>query len=102
MTTSLNSLAIFAITGTLTALAATPVMGGSLDASMLGPRRSLPLKTRNCLCRRSNRSLSAPPIPSGKRFRAARDRAGIFGDECLLRGAETGLSRAFPAKAPGS
>jgi hypothetical protein len=34
MTTSLNSLAIFAITGALTALAATPVMGGSLDASM--------------------------------------------------------------------
>jgi hypothetical protein len=34
MTTSLNSLAIFAITGTLTASAVGPVMAGSLDASM--------------------------------------------------------------------
>jgi hypothetical protein len=34
MTTSLNSLAIFAITGTLTASAMGPVMAGSLDASM--------------------------------------------------------------------
>jgi hypothetical protein len=34
MTTSLNALAIFAITGTLTASAMGPVMAGSLDASM--------------------------------------------------------------------
>jgi hypothetical protein len=34
MTTSLNRLAIIAISGALTALAATPVMAGSLDASM--------------------------------------------------------------------
>jgi hypothetical protein len=36
--------------------------------------------------------LSALQIPAGKRFGEARDRAGIFGHECLLRGAETGLS----------
>ncbi len=59
-------------------------------------------QTRTRLSRQSNRSQSAPPIPAGKRLARPETGAGIFGDECLLRGAETGLSRAFPAKAPGS
>src|SRR5271167_2175223 len=41
-------------------------------------------KTRTGLSQSSNRSLFAAPILVGKRFGEARDRAGIFGDDCYF------------------
>jgi hypothetical protein len=54
------------------------------------------------LSRPSNRSLSAAPIPAGKGFGEARDRAGILGDDCIFCATETGRSRVSSAKAPAS
>src|SRR5271168_1456741 len=64
-------------------------------------RRAL-RKTRTGLSQPSNRSLFAAPIPAGKRFGEARDRAGIFRDDCIFCATETGRSRVSGAKAPGS
>jgi hypothetical protein len=66
------------------------------------PPQATPFQTRTYLCRKSNRSLSVPPIPAGKRFGEARDRAGIFGEDRLFRATETGISRVSRVKAPGS
>jgi hypothetical protein len=59
-------------------------------------------KTRNSLCRQSNRSLSARQISAGKMFSEARDRAEIFGEDCLFRTTETGISRVSLTKATES
>ena len=64
-------------------------------------RRAL-RKTRTGLSQPSNRSLFAAPIPAGKKFGEARDWAGIFGDDCLLRLDRDSLSSVSLAKAPGS
>jgi hypothetical protein len=42
-------------------------------------RAAATAQTRTRLCRHSNQSLSAPPIPAGKRISEGRDRAGVFG-----------------------
>ena len=51
------------------------------------------------LSRPSNRSLFTAPIPAGKKFGEARDWAGIFSDDCLLRLDRDSLSRVSLAKA---
>jgi hypothetical protein len=79
------------------------VLGGGSQAAMTWPQRWCEGSRAGAgLCRQSNRSLSALQIPAGKRFGEARDRAGIFGDDCQFRAAETGLSRVSSGKAPGS
>jgi hypothetical protein len=56
----------------------------------------------SCLSRQSNRSLSASPIPTGKRFSEGRDWAGIFGHGGPFHATETGIARVSFAKAPES
>ena len=55
-------------------------------------------QTRTGLSRPSNRSLFAAPIPAGKRFGEARDRAAIFAADGPFRATETGALSRFRSK----
>jgi hypothetical protein len=79
-----------------------PTSARELVTDLRGPARvkhPARLQIRTCLCRQSNRSLSARRIPAGKEFGEARDRNGIFGDTGRFRATETALSRVAGGKA---
>src|SRR5258707_618136 len=66
------------------------------------PCRCIVRKNRKSIFRQSNPSLSARQIFAGKMFSEARDRAEIFGEDCLFRTTETGISRVSLTKATES